>query len=230
VRLPFIISILFTHLAFGQIENCNRIFCDTFYFEQSAYSDSLIYFDLSYKTNHKVHSDDSTLKLAYYVALSHYPELSKSKIELRLKSISSTMQAQPKWFFVFRSKKNRNYVININTNEGYTGITYKDLSFNSLVGWLGHEMAHIADYSKKNNAELVNFIASYVFDKNALKRTEHTADRETIKHGLGAQLLEGVNFFHRNRKVKHSYREKNKKYYLTPEEIVADMNLRCSEK
>jgi len=78
------------------------------------------------------------------------------------------MQAQPKWFFVFRSKKNRNYVININTNEGYTGITYKDLSFNSLVGWLGHEMAHIADY--------------------------------------------------------------NKKYYLSPEEIVADMNLRCSEK
>jgi len=230
VRFILIIGLLSTHFAIGQTESCTTIFCDTFYFEQSAYADSMAYFDLSYKNDHKVYSDDSTLKLAYYTALSHYPELRKSKIELRLKSISSTMQAQPKWDFVFRLKKNRNYVININTNEGYTGITYKDLSFNSLVGWLGHEMAHITDYSKKNNVELLNFIASYVFDKNVLKRTEHTADRETIRHGLGAQLLEGVNFFHRNRKVKNWYREKNKKYYLSPEEIVADMNLRCAEK
>jgi len=206
------------------------IFCDTSYCDVSQYLDSLKSYEKKYAGKHEVKTDDLSLKLAYYVALSHYPELQQVHVKLRLKPLPTTMQAQPQWDFLLHTRKNRAYQIYVNINEGYTGITYKDLSFNSLVGWIGHEMAHITEYVEKDNRELVSFIASYVLDKNELRRTEHKADKLTIQHGLGTQLLEGVNFFHRNRKVKNSYREKNKKYYLSPEEIVADINQMCTQK
>jgi hypothetical protein len=229
MRPLLIFLILFTSKAFGQKELCHLIFCDTLYCDATKYMDSISVYEDRYSSDHVIQTDDVKLKLAYYVALTHYPELKDAKVKLKLKPISSTMQAQPRWDFLFRSRKSRNYKIFVNTDESYTGITYKDLSFNSLVGWIGHEMAHLTDYSEKDNGELIRFIASYVFDNNELKRTERKADKLTIQHGLGTQLLEGVNFFHRNRKVKNSYREKNKKYYLSPEEIVSDINQLCSK-
>lgn len=229
MRALWIILLLFSAKVFGQNEACNILFCDTLHCNFSQYKDSLSIYEANFSSHHKIKTDDDKLKLAYYVALTHYPELKDAHVKLRMKSISATMQAQPKWDFIFRTKKNRNYQIFVNTSESFTGITYKDLSFNSLVGWIGHEMAHLTDYSEKDNGELIRFIASYVFDNNELKRTERKADKLTIQHGLGTQLLEGVNFFHRNRKVKNSYREKNKKYYLSPEEIVSDINQLCSK-
>lgn len=230
MRGILILLLFFSTRLFGQSEVCHMIFCDTLYCNATQYKDSLAIYEARYATHHKIKSDDEILTLAYYVALSHYPELKEAHVKLKLKPISSTMQAQPKWDFLFRTRKNRNYQIFVNTSESFTGITYKDLSFNSLVGWIGHEMAHLTEYSCKDNGQLVSFIASYVFDQNELKRTERKADKLTIQHGLGTQLLEGVNFFHRDRKVKNSYREKNKKYYLSPEEIVADINQMCSQK
>ena len=230
MRVLWIILLLFSANLFGQNEACNILFCDTLHSNFSQYKDSLSNYEANFGSHHKIKTDDDKLKLAYYVALTHYPELKEAHVKLKMKPISSTMQAQPKWDFLFRTKKNRNYQIFVNTSESYTGITYKDLSFNSLVGWIGHEMAHLTEYSEKDNGELVGFIASYVLDNNELKRTERKADKLTIQHGLGTQLLEGVNFFHRDRKVKNAYREKNKKYYLSPEEIVADINQMCSQK
>jgi hypothetical protein len=228
---PLLLFLLFFSTpVFGQKESHYLIFCDTLHCDFSKYMDSLSIYEERYASNHKITSDDQNLKLAYYVALSHYPELKDACVKLKPKSLSSTMQAQPRWDFLFRSKRNRNYKIFVNTDENNTGITYRDLSFNSLVGWIGHEMAHLTEYAQKDNVELLSFIASYVMDNNELKRTEHKADKLTIQHGLGAQLLEGVNFFHRNRKVKHAYREKNRKYYLSAEEIVADINQLCSKK
>ena len=87
---------------------------------------------------------------------------------------------------------------------------YKDLSFNSLVGWIGHEFAHILDYSKMNNRDLISFIASYVFDKDKMKKTERKADKETIKHGLGKQLLDGANYFIEIKKYQENTRKRKK--------------------
>ena len=101
------------------------------------------------------------------------------------------MQAQPYSDFLFRKKGNRKYKVIVNKTSDVNGMYYKDLSFNSLVGWIGHEFAHILDYSKMNNTDLISFIASYVFDKDKMKKTERKADKETIKHGLGIQLLDG---------------------------------------
>ena len=50
------------------------------------------------------------------------------------------------------------------------------------------------------NNELLGFIAAYVFDKKEMRKTERKADKETIKRGLGIQLLDGVAFLKKTRR------------------------------
>jgi hypothetical protein len=137
------------------------------------------------------------------------------------------MMAQPMFGFLFHRQENRHYQIFVNSTQANNGMYYKDLTFNSQVGWIGHEFAHILDYTKKNNKELLVFISKYVSSKKELKHTECEADRVAIRHGLGKQLLEGVNYFYNNKRVSKAYREKKKSYYLSPEQIVTEMAENC---
>ncbi len=212
---------------FGLTQNL-EIFCDTNRFEIKHYEDSLTYYQLKFAENHHLKTRDKKLQLAYYVALTHYPELYDENITMRKKKISTTMQAQPKWHFIFKNKKNREYLVLVNSSY-HNGIHYSDLSFNSLVGWIGHELAHIYDYSYKDNPSMVGFIARYVFNKKQKKQTERKADKETVKHGLGVALLDGVKFFHRKKEIPASYRKRKKDYYLSKEEIIAEINALCYE-
>jgi hypothetical protein len=74
---------------------------------------------------------------------------------------------------------------------------------------------------------MVGFIADYVMSKDGMRKVERKADKETIRHGLGIQLLDGVTFFHKNKRISREYRDKKKKYYLSPEEIVAEIQQNC---
>ena len=204
-----------------------HINCDTAHFHYTDYADSLPLFIQKMGSKKELKTNDKRLQTAFYVALSRYPELHRKKITLRLKSIPSTMQAQPDASFLFKRRVKRGYHIFVNDNPHHTGIDYRDLSFNALVGWLGHELAHLIDYSSMNNRELIGFVTAYIFDKREMRRTERQADQETIKRGLGVQLLDGAHFFHNSKKVSKKYRKKNKKYYLSEEEIIADMKKNC---
>jgi hypothetical protein len=204
-----------------------NIDCDTTKFSFDQYKDSLAFYESFFGKNKDVKIKDEKLKLAFFVALRHFPELKESSLKIKLKSISTTMQAQPKWTFIFRAKEHRGYQILVNRDSSSNGMFYRDLSFNSLVGWIGHEFAHILDYSKKDNFEMIGFIADYVTSKERMRKVERKADKETIRHGLGIQLLDGVTFFHKNRRVTKEYRERKKNYYLSPEEIIAEIQQNC---
>lgn len=204
-----------------------HIECDTAHFYFEDYIDSMNYYEIQMGAKKNLSAIDERLKLAFYVALSHYPELHHKKISLKLKPINSTMQAQPSPSFIFKRKNKRGYSIFVNNNPELTGLNYEELSFNGLVGWIGHEFAHLIDYSSMNNRELLGFIASYVFNNRTMRRTERNADKETIKRGLGIQLLDGVAFFENNKKVSKRYRKKKKKNYLSEEEIIVDINRNC---
>jgi len=206
-----------------------EIYCDTVNFAEEDFVDSLEFFDNLYARTKHVRIKDKKLKLAFYVALRHYPELKNIHMTMRLKNIKATMQAQPLWDFLFHSREGRHYQIFVNETQENNGIYYKDLSFNSLVGWIGHELAHILDYSKKENPELVTFITSYITSKKSMRHTECEADETAIHHGLGKQLLEGSNYFYHNKRISKKYREHHKSYYLTPEQIVGVMNEECTK-
>lgn len=231
MRLHLIILLLcYLHLGTLYSQNIHQIHeinCDTSQLRYEEYIDSMSYYALRMGAKKHLHTNDERLKLAFYVALSHYPELHHKKISLKLKSIKSTMQAQPSPNFIVKLKNKRGYSIFVNNNPNLTGLNYMELSFNGLVGWIGHEFAHLIDYSSMNNRELLGFITAYIFDKRTMRRTERNADRETIKRGLGAQLLDGVAFFEKNKKVSKRYRKRKQKNYLSEEEIIVDIKRNC---
>ena len=104
------------------------------------------------------------------------------------------MQAQPTPNFIVKGKNKELTAFLSMIIQSLPESHYQDLSLNALVGWIGHEFAHLIDYSSMNNRELLGFIAAYVFDKREMRKTERQADKETIKRGLGIQLLDGVAF------------------------------------
>ncbi len=231
VKYCFFLSLFISTDAFVIFsQNLNSeilINCDTTSYNFNEYIDSLSTYEIRMGKKKHLHTNDKRLKLAFYVALSHYPELHYKKISLKLKSINSTMQAQPSPNFIVKRKIKRGYSIFVNNNSDLTGLDYTELSFNGLVGWIGHEFAHLIDYSSMNNRELLGFITAYIFDKRTMRRTERNADRETIKRGLGIQLLDGVAFFEKNKKVSKRYRKRKQKNYLSEEEIIVDINRNC---
>ncbi len=206
---------LFLGNTFAQdIQATHQINCDTAHFHLKDYIDSIKLYEMQMGTKKNLSTLDERLKLAFYVALSRYPELHHTRIILKHKPINSTMQAQPSLEFIFKRKHKRGYRIFVNNNPLRTGIDYKELSFNGLVGWIGHEFAHLIDYNTMKNRALLGFIVGYVFNKRKMRRTERNADRETIKRGLGIQLLDGVNFFEKTIKSQKNTARENKKLPL----------------
>ncbi|MAA57952.1 MAG: hypothetical protein CL855_05725 [Cryomorphaceae bacterium] len=223
-----LIYFLLTGIIFAQNNHLsNQINCDTAHFHFEDYIDSMNYYETQMGAKKNLSTNDERLKLAFYVALNRYPELYHTRITLKHKPISSTMQAQPSPDFLFKRKSKRAYRIFVNNNPNLTGINYEELSFNGLVGWIGHEFAHLIDYNSMNNRALLSFIGGYLFDKRTMRRTERNADRETIKRGLGIQLLDGVAFFEKNNKVSKKYRRRKQKNYLSEAEIIVDIERNC---
>jgi hypothetical protein len=226
--LLFSLVYLLNFFAFSQKYHSDfKIDCDTNVYLLEAYQDSLPFYEKHFGRTKKTNIRDKKLKLAFYVALRHYPELKDVHMKVDLKKINATMMAQPTLGFLFHKQENRRYQIFVNKTQANNGMYYKDLTFNSQVGWIGHEFAHILDYTQKTNKELLVFISKYVSSKKELKKTECEADRVAIKHGLGKQLLEGVNYFYTNKRISKSYREKKKSYYLSPEQIEIQMAENC---
>lgn len=224
----FCFQLLLSFFSFSQDTHSDfKTDCDTNLYLYEEYKDSLAFYEAHFGRTKKTNIRDKKLKLAFYVALRHFPELNDVHMKVDLKRISATMMAQPTFGFLFHKQENRRYQIYVNKSQANNGMYYKDLTFNSQVGWIGHEFAHILDYSQKSNKELLIFISKYVSSKKELKKTECEADRVAIKHGLGKQLLEGVNYFYTNKRISKAYREKKKSYYLSPEQIVIEMAENC---
>lgn len=157
-------------------------------------------------------------ELECLVALSHYPELKNVRIDFKRKNLKSIMKAQPCNMVNFlRGKSKRNYCILMTTNQNPgKNVVVNDLSFNAKVGVLGHELAHIYQYSTTSLAKLVG----YFFSNKIRKRIESGADKLTIEHGLGYSLYE-MRYYSLH--LSGRAEKKNlvsKKYYLSPEEIL----------
>jgi hypothetical protein len=167
--------------------------------------------------------EDENIRLAFLVALSHFPELKNSRIRLSFKKMKSTMQAQPKFDLIFKNREMRNYYLFINNNKSSNGLIYTELSFNAMVGWIGHELSHIVFYSQKSSFSIIGFGVHYVLSDKFLRTTERNTDRIAIHHGLGFPLYEGVIYLMNNPNVSPEYKDKIRKHYMNPREILNEI-------
>lgn len=124
------------------------------------------------------------------IALLYFPELENIKIEFRVKKQASPLSARPTVFAIFRKASKRKYIITISNkvNPKFTPILLQNLSFNSKVGVIGHELSHINDYNKRNGVYFIKLLFMHL-NKNVTDKFEFKTDMKCIEYGLGYQLL-----------------------------------------
>ncbi|PKA97280.1 hypothetical protein B0O79_0934 [Flavobacteriaceae bacterium MAR_2009_75] len=159
------------------------------------------------------------------VALDHYPELNDTPITFKFKkNISkSTMQAQPHFWSLFKSRKHRKYVILISERIKISGKTFltRDIPQDIMIGWLGHELGHVMDYTNRSSLNLIWFGLKYTFSGSYIKEAERAADTYAVSHGMGDYILKTKSFILDNAEIEEQYKSRIRKYYLSPKEIMA---------
>ena len=159
------------------------------------------------------------------IALSHYPALENTPITFKFKKNikKSTMQAQPVFSSLFKTRKKRKYVVRISEKIKISGKEFltKDVPKDIMIGWLGHELGHIMDYHDRSSLNLFWFGARYLFSGSYLKEAERAADTYAVSHGMAPYILKTKGFILNNAEIQEKYKARIRKFYLSPEEIMA---------
>jgi hypothetical protein len=166
-----------------------------------------------------VHNISEQGQTSFLVAMSYFPELSNSRIQLKYKKIRTTLNVRPTiGSLVFNRKNNRKYIVRINSSTNDSIITLNELSSDAQIGVIGHELSHIVDYRMKNIWGVIARGFSYI-SRRRKANFEKEIDRIAIKHGLGCELYEWSNYVLHGSDASSKYKLFKSNTYLKPEEI-----------
>ena len=160
-------------------------------------------------------------ELQSLVALSFYPELINTRITFKLADKESVAKTTITFSSVFNSG-DKHFIIYINNNKSRTGLLLKEASFPAQVGAIGHELAHAADFDRKNFVGMVSWGIKYLFKRGRMN-IERKTDISTIQHGLGMELFYFVDFVLKHSTANSQYKKFKRLNYLTPAEILGVM-------
>jgi hypothetical protein len=154
------------------------------------------------------------IKSAALIALSRYPELKNTRIEFLFKNITATMETRPK-INLKAFTKDRTYHVFINLNEGKNrALNIDSLSETIKIGWIAHELGHVVDYESRTAFSLMAMGLFYVSVPSFKRNIEQSVDIITIRHGLGWEHCEGVEYLLDKSNATEKYKKNNLKYYL----------------
>lgn len=144
------------------------------------------------------------IRLQILTALSFYPELSATNVHFRFRKRKSPLTSRPRFFSVFKKPKNRSYVITLSTrtNKKFTPILFNNLPYNSQIGVIGHELAHITEYKTMNTGKLLGLIFNMLNPKY-VDKFEYNTDFIAINHGLAHQLLDWSSYVRTALEIKY---------------------------
>ena len=161
-------------------------------------------------------------------ALSFYPELKDVPIEFKFKKSikKSTMQAQPVFKSFFVSREHRAYIILISEKFHIEDEEYKitDMEEDVLIGWIGHELGHVIDYKDRSAFGMLIFGLKYLFSPMHIREVERAADTFAVQRGMHEYILATKDFILNNTQISPKYKERIKRLYMSPEEIMELVN------
>lgn len=161
-------------------------------------------------------------------ALSFYPQLQQIPIEFRFKKKirKSFMQAQPLFRSLINPRKKRKYLVLISEKMEIENhrFSINEMDTDVLIGWLGHELGHIVDYQRYSNLGLIIFGLRYLIQQPFLKEAERRADQNAIQNGMYDYIIATKNFILNHVHLSDTYKNRIKRLYLSPEEIVHMVN------
>lgn len=170
------------------------------------------------------HIIPKSIKEEVETALSYYPQLKNIHIEFKFKKNikKSTMQARPTFDSFFKSKKNRKFLILISEKFKISDKEFstRDIPTDIFIGWIGHELGHIMDYQHRNKRNLIWFGLKYLFSDTHIVEAERAADSFAVKHKMENYILKTKDFILNNAAISEEYKNRIKRYYLSPEEIM----------
>jgi hypothetical protein len=142
------------------------------------------------------------------------------------------MQAQPRFASFFKAKEKREYIILISRSIQIEGekFTMDDIPSDVKVGWIGHELGHVMDYRERTNIGMLIFGVKYLFSSTHIKEVERAADTYAIAHGMGDYILKTKNFILENANLSKKYKERIRRLYISPEEVMELINENKVEK
>ena len=170
------------------------------------------------------HIVPKSIKEEVETALNYYPQLKNIHIEFTFKKNikKSTMQARPTFDSFFKSKKNRKFLILISEKFKISDKEFstRDIPKDIFIGWIGHELGHIMDYQDRSKLNLIWFGFKYLFSDNHIVEAERAADSFAVKHKMESYILKTKNFILNHADITEEYKNRIKRYYLSPEEIM----------
>jgi len=103
------------------------------------------------------------------------------------------------------------YKVFVSTDTMYSQFV-DTLSTDAILGWYAHELGHVVDYERRGRLGSFWMGVQYVFFPKGRARMEYRADKITIEHGYGCELLASVNI---SRKHLPSWKRKQaERFYL----------------
>jgi hypothetical protein len=173
-------------------------------------------------THHKV--IPVILQKEITAALSFYPELRETPIHFILdpNTSKSIMLSQPVAISFVKGQQNREYVVKINPRFSmvHDTLLIQNVPTDILIGWFGHELGHILDYTNRSNAQMIVFGIKYVASESFLRQAEINADTYAVDHGLGEYIIKTKNFILNNAGISPQYKARIKRLYLSPQQII----------
>ncbi len=166
-------------------------------------------FRSEFSTNKTIPAD---VELAALVALSYFPELRHIPIEFVYVEQREFLITKPGKIMA-RRKKRGYRILMTNNDDPAGGMVIDRIAFNALVGVIGHELAHIVDYTKKSAYSTAMTGFRYSTSKKYRQKLERATDIATVDHGLGYQLFRIRIFFPEEK-------SKAQASYLNREEIL----------
>lgn len=160
------------------------------------------------------------------IALAYYPELKDTKIRFIYLDTKTTLAARPRFWSLFRGRDKRSYNVFIDKKvKEHEGVLFEDFPFNAQLGGIGHEYAHIIDYSRRSGFDIMWLGIKYLFSKKARSKLEHKVDKIAIERGLGWQAIAWEEHVMQNSKASKKYKTYKKSVYLSSEQIKNHMDL-----
>lgn len=125
------------------------------------------------------------------IALSYFPELRHIHIRFKYKTAHSPLATRPTFPGLLFKKSKRRFTITISdhTVDKLEPILLKQMDFNAQIGVIGHELSHVADFTRRNILSLAGSGIGHIFSSHYIDRFEFRTDSICIAHGLGYQLL-----------------------------------------
>jgi hypothetical protein len=197
--LLFLISSLYLSAsASGYPDPADSVRCDAF----------LVFDDPSFEESFRSHFQE---------ALAHFPELRDIHIRVRPAEIATSMTSRPHLRALVSKRKNREYLITVDTLDGNRPGLFFRLTDSARIGLIGHELAHILDYHHHHLPGVAWKGMEYLLHR---ARLEHRTDRIAVQHGLRNYLQRYAEASFDPEFAGIRYARFKKKYYYNSNELA----------